>query len=131
MLNIEEYRELGCVGVKTPSGKLTPCGKIPATGSDLCPRCQLVAEHQAEAPARRAEKARLTLEARRAKDEELACSPLAALNPKFDKRVQRFDGGYDEARHANYRAQTDDNQERTHRRNSRTARRKVESRRCR
>ena len=87
---------IGCVGVRTPSGVLTPCGKMPTRDSALCPKCQVVADYQGEAPKRRAEKARLTLEARRAKDQALRCSPLAAVNPELNKPVQSACSGYDD-----------------------------------
>jgi hypothetical protein len=76
----------GCVGVRTPSGVHRPCGKIPAPGSTLCPKCQLLTDDLAGERARRAEKASRTRAFREAREEALSNSPLKAFNPEFDKR---------------------------------------------
>ena len=86
----------GCVGVKTPYG-FKPCGKVPAPGSALCPKCQLLTEYHADAPKRTAEKTRRTLADNKAKEAALASSPLRAVNPKFGPApVPRWGGGYKE-----------------------------------
>jgi hypothetical protein len=74
----------GCVGFMEHGKTLIPCGKIPSPTSARCPRCEVLAAYEAEAPARRAEKARRTVETWRANLAFLASSPLAAVNPDFD-----------------------------------------------
>jgi hypothetical protein len=86
--------ERGCAGVLLHSGKHIPCGKLPASGKERCPRCQKVTDWEAAEPQRRAERRRMRREMRQADEEFLKNSPLRAINPEYgikpeERRQQR------------------------------------------
>jgi hypothetical protein len=99
-MSSNEVKAVGCDGIRPSHGVHTPCGKIPAPGSKLCPKCIAVTEYHAGAQERRAEKARKTREARNAKAAFLATSPLRANNPEYGKPRQRWVGGHDDIERA-------------------------------
>jgi hypothetical protein len=73
---------IGCIGIKKAGVPLVACGKVPAPGSVRCPRCEVIAAYEANAPVRRAVKARRAAQAREEELAFLASSPLAAVNPE-------------------------------------------------
>jgi hypothetical protein len=62
------------------------CGKVREEGSGFCPKHRLFHEDQQLDPERKAAAAQQRKQAKQAEMAELAQSPLAAYNPKFDKK---------------------------------------------
>jgi len=62
------------------------CGKMRENSSAFCPKHRLFHEDQQLDPERKAAAAKERKQAKQAELVELAQSPLAAYNPKFDKK---------------------------------------------
>lgn len=68
------------------------CGKIPSEDSCYCPKHVLIIQDEREEIKRRSDRRIVARNLKTFKMEELAKSPLAAINPNFDEEGKRITG---------------------------------------
>jgi hypothetical protein len=80
---------IGCIWVvATHKGADEFCHRLPEAGKPYCPKHQLMHDEAPNERKRRAEARKKSKAYQKEQEEALAASPLAAVNPKFEKEQQ-------------------------------------------